>query len=722
MTHQADLAMKETDSVSASAIFLYAVAFVAVLSVIFSNNVACLLIGLDGTSWVIAFKAQAARLAFSQLGVDPLQGNFDAYYPALREYFLPEALSLPLTGIDAGKAATYTVYGALMMSTTYWLARSVGFSRAVAFFGGASYAAVMLPTNLAGISWLYPIYNILPHLGQVVSLTAVIVACFWSLDRKRPLVGLALGAIAVASVLISAVSFITMTVLMIPTIAVYGGASIFCSSRRTDIALRVGTAAACVVVPLLLGLAHYIYAIAGYTAYNFFSPEFMQSRASFGFASLLYNPWPIGKLVVVSGFVGASMAAFDERPKVRIFAWTHIAATIVFQIVALSIVVLASGYHGPSPLYFEFMMWPIMLIFIAYAVATVWQRAAVFARWRMVAGSRRADLISRHAPFAAVPLFLVLWSLSVAAIHRSKSCESFAFFPIRPTAITDQLERTIAIGVGKPFRGLAATFDGVPKAGAVDWFAFHAADANLWNATGNDMRLVGLWWYNIPILTQYSPLITPPYYLLLTDFLSKPADKQVRSVLVLTEPNERMLELWGVRFAITDFDPGFGEIKARLPLPGRDDLRLVELGDPNLGGYSPTGVLHAGNFRDGLRLMHEAAFDGRHSVVTDDNLPGSFVAAQDAKLVYQKTGFSLQATSAASSILVLPVQYSRCWSVSGPGDPVLFRANLMQLGIRFTGALDANLTFRFGPLFASQCRIDDIKDMERLDIREARAH
>ena len=323
MNLNADLKTTGPDSISAYAVFFYAVLFVAVLFVVFSHNVACLLIGLDGTSWVIAFKAQAARLAFSPLGVDPLQGNFDAYYPALREYFLPEALSLALTGADAGKIATYTTYGALMMATTYWLARSVGFSRAVASFGGASYAAVMLPTNLAGVSWLYPIYNILPHLGQVVSLTVVIVACFWSMERKHPLAALAIATIAVAAVLISAVSFITMTVLMIPAIAVYGGASIFTSSRRIDIAFRLGTAAACAVVPLLLGLAHYAYAVAGYTAYNFFSPEFMQSRASFGYASMLYNPWPIGKLVVVGGFVGAVMATFDERPKLRIFARTH---------------------------------------------------------------------------------------------------------------------------------------------------------------------------------------------------------------------------------------------------------------------------------------------------------------------------------------------------------------------------------------------------------------
>jgi hypothetical protein len=54
--------------------------------------------------------------------------------------------------------------------------------------------------------------------------------------------------------------------------------------------------------------------------------------------------------------------------------------------------------------------------------------------------------------------------------------------------------------------------------------------------------------------------------------------------------------------------------------------------------------------------------------------------------------------------------------------PVLFRANLMQLGISFAGKLDAKLVFRFSPFLAPACRIEDIRDMERLKIREARTH
>ena len=92
----------------ASSIVAYGALFDLVLYFIFLSNVGCLLSGLDGTGWVIGFKAQTARQPFSELGVDPLQGNIDAYYLAFREYFLPETLTLLVTGADAGKAMTYT--------------------------------------------------------------------------------------------------------------------------------------------------------------------------------------------------------------------------------------------------------------------------------------------------------------------------------------------------------------------------------------------------------------------------------------------------------------------------------------------------------------------------------------------------------------------------------------------------------------------------------------
>jgi len=182
-----------------------------------------------------------------------------------------------------------------------------------------------------------------------------------------------------------------------------------------------------------------------------------------------------------------------------------------------------------------------------------------------------------------------------------------------------------------------------------------------------------------------------------------------------------MLRLWGVRFLITD-DPGdVGRQVVSLPITGGRPLRLVELDAPNLGNYSPISVEVFSDFRSGLQRMHASTFDGATTVLTDQPLEGRLVKATNVRLTYETYGFHVDAESSGNSILVLPPQFSRCWSVEGQGTPVLFRANLMQLGLRFSGKLEARLVFRYGPLFASSCRLADISDIERMDISQARA-
>jgi hypothetical protein len=88
--------------------------------------------------------------------------------------------------------------------------------------------------------------------------------------------------------------------------------------------------------------------------------------------------------------------------------------------------------------------------------------------------------------------------------------------------------------------------------------------------------------------------------------------------------------------------------------------------------------------------------------------------------VYEKYGFHIRGFSDRLFILVLPIQYSHCWNVDGSGSPTLFRANLMQVGLEFSGALDAKLVFRYGPILSGRCRVDDLNHMNRLHIDQAR--
>jgi hypothetical protein len=189
---------------------------------------------------------------------------------------------------------------------------------------------------------------------------------------------------------------------------------------------------------------------------------------------------------------------------------------------------------------------------------------------------------------------------------------------------------------------------------------------------------------------------------------------------VLTQINEAMMRLWGVRYVVSDVDHAPGRIVATVAVPGQASLRLIEFADANLGQYSPTQVLHADDFRSGLAAMQAPDFDGRTKLVTDATLEGHFDPATDVELVYERDGFHLRAASPDRSLLVLPVQYSHCWTIDILGSASLFRANLMQLGVDFSGKLDAKLVFRYGPIRASGCRIADFRDMQRLRIEDAK--
>jgi hypothetical protein len=63
-----------------------------------------------------------------------------------------------------------------------------------------------------------------------------------------------------------------------------------------------------------------------------------------------------------------------------------------------------------------------------------------------------------------------------------------------------------------------------------------------------------------------------------------------------------------------------------------------------------------------------------------------------------------------------------------PGDWIEFHNHDRSLSqetgndhLSFTGKLDATLVFRLGPILGGACRVEDLQDMERLRIRQARA-
>jgi hypothetical protein len=370
------------------------------------------------------------------------------------------------------------------------------------------------------------------------------------------------------------------------------------------------------------------------------------------------------------------------------------------------------------------MLWPLKMLFAAIALFAVVDAIVFF----VVIVTGRRDTVPRlsawhrsgwrYSLLGIVGLGLLAGNAAAASTNRCNGLKQFA--SLLPTPITEYLRETIAFRPGSPFRGLVATFTGYQQRPGITLADLISHDLQIWEKTGNDHRTVRLWHYNIPTLLQHNSFTTPAYYLMLSRFLSRPEDKQMRSIIVLTRPDVRMLKLSGVRYVIADFEPGFGTSRVTLPVSGQQSLSLVELEDFNRDQYSPTKVVNAKDFRSALEVMRGPSFDGSREVVAETDLPESLQAANNVELKVEKYGLSIRASSSGQSLLVLPAQFSHCWSAHGEGDPVLFRANIMQLGISFKGRLDASLLFHYGPILAGYCRLEDLRDMERFDLRGAR--
>jgi len=727
---------------SRGAVLFFCIACLLVLYFSFAFNQNCLFFGMDGMVWTIQGKTHLEyHPLYSQVGVEPFEGSFDAYFPIFREYMLADTVSQLLSNDHAGKATIYFIDAAFLLLTAYALARTIKIERPTALLGAFLLPLMIFPVFVSDLSRFYVYFSLIPDLSEPIGLSLLIVAALWALDGKGPHARYALVLLPSICLMIAILGFAGFLPTMVPATLLYGGASLLDARRWRDNIPRVAAMLLMLAIPAALGAWEYLYGLYKYTAYNFFSNEFEQDRNNLIYASTFWYSI-YGSMAIILGIVGATWTAFAKAGRLRVFALTHLVVTTLFLATAITVVLFAPSYTGISPVYFEFCFWPHTLIFAAVAINTA-VRVIVLAvpklefvldlttkldSWRGQSIFRlkpKWTWIADHCATIALGLIIILVTVSnvARAVQKLPSiCEESGWPHIKPTAITDILQQKIAIKPGSTFNGLAATIDGIEGRPSVDWLDLHFYDQELLTAIGNEHRMPGLWSFAIPTLFQYDSFRSPPYYLVLTDFFTRPTDRQERSGLTLTRIDAPMMRLLGVRYVITDLNTDAGKLVTEIPVTGHANLRLVELADVNVGNYSPTEIERVPDFRSGLAALHDQKFDGRRKVLTDVELNGPFVPAKFERLVYEKDGFHLQADSAGVSMLVLPIQYSHCWSVEGEGAPGLFRANLMQLGVRFRGKLDAKLVFRYGPILASACRMEDLRDMTRLRIHEARSN
>jgi hypothetical protein len=198
----------------------------------------------------------------------------------------------------------------------------------------------------------------------------------------------------------------------------------------------------------------------------------------------------------------------------------------------------------------------------------------------------------------------------------------------------------------------------------------------------------------------------------------------------LRNPNARLLGFLGVRFLIADAVQGepFRLVMKDHLRPG-ETLYLYEVPDVNLGRVSPGEISTAGTFDRALDHIVDSRFDfRRHAILIDApavdapaaaaRLKGLRPAEANEVRIVERGGIVVKATSAGTSLLVIPFEFSHCFTVRSLDDavqpPRLIRVNALLTGVLFDHAVNAELRYFTGPFSGATCRLRDAEEFKRL--------
>lgn len=686
---------------------------------------------------------------YSAQNSDPLQGMFDLFPQGYRGNLIFDTLfSLPIPP-HISDVVRHGFIAILSAGSTFFLARSAGLPNGVATIAGILFSISTMPFLLSNSGVVTHIYALTINYAYVQSTVLLALALFWTVDRT---IGVKFLASAFAGFLLLADSANAMALhitLFVPAALVFGIGGLIAADNRSELRARLLWAVLVTSALLALGIPNYIYAMGSDLAYKFFfaelndfsqpwTPQFQHFLDDFYYV-ISWRGNPKGLVAAIASTLGLASAIYYSVlggiGKFRIFARCFLVLVLLTSVAVFvlhfPVAFFGKFYQGPNAYHLIYVFWSFHAIFIARALHDI-----MFFVCRQLRRQRIPSL-ERRLIHGLVGILIIVPLVQLKPLLQQPGLEVSAGrfdLSIRHNPITKFLSDNIGVAPGAIFGGSYNNFAGYDKTreNRTNLVQDHYyAGFQLTLRTGSDLTKHGLWMLGIPTLSQESVTITAQLYYMVKELLTHPDDKQVRSFVIPTMPVRRILELWGVRYVLIDSKLDFGDLvmtEAADSFPDMPDfdapeptqfnlpLHLYELKDANKGDFSPTSVERFEKAENMVARMQNADFDGRHTVLVTQPLDGDFEPAREARMTVQIGGFDLSAKSDGDALLVLPVQFSHCWQVSKNEDVTLFRANVLQLGVRFQGNLDVKVRQVFGPLWNSSCRLENARDMEVLGV------
>ena len=647
-------------------------------------------------------------------GFDFTKGLVELSYPTL--YRLDPAIAIAYWAGDGEmiRWLAITLLALIFFGAVLIAGRSFGFSISVSALAGCM------------ACWLVEPY-VAPALGQLrlwgnpvfltpLAASLVAIALFWQIGKGRLrrirnsiFAAMVIGAIVTAMGI--AQPLVLLMVAPMSSLLVLGG--IAYSGDREERKTKLLTCAAVLIAtaPILL----YVVELHLYSKTSFFYDEMHSSAPLWTDISFFLAPGD--KQLLGPAFWFASLgaivwAALFSSGRLLQLARTVLATELLLAMLLGIAIVTGTAWAGPPVAYLELILFPFQALFLADALVQIGHRLSALTPYQT--GLRRTTFL------------LVPWLGAVPVLAAGGAWQDsgnlYWKWPPTETRLSALLRQEIGLHDNQTFRGRVVSLSASKSTTTplIDQFIY---DNGFIAALGNDQRRYGFWAFDIPTLESSGQFTTPFLHLIATRLLGTPGATSFRAHVSLTRANIPILQALGVRFVVSD------DVMTNSGLRERDVidevgrvLRVYELPNPNVGQYSPTEVLQAADAKQALHYMSGADFNPQKFVVLHQPLSTALVPATSQGLRFERQRtLSVEATSAGTSLLLLPVEFTSCLRIenhSQGSDIRLVRANLAETGIVFDGKLNARLSLRFGP-FALGCRMQDWLEARRLRMQHA---
>ena len=323
---------------------------------------------------------------------------------------------------------------------------------------------------------------------------------------------------------------------------------------------------------------------------------------------------------------------------------------------------------GPSPAYLAMFFFPMWTASIAHALVLLGEVLTGnlrTARLRQRVTQRRATQLL----FATPLLWASLWTLNNWSDLQSRT----KAFPVTPTATTKYIFKhhsMLQAGTGL-FVGRVLLLQG--ESTREDFMNGLLYPTPRVKALREELVSVG-----VPVLNAYSQLSSGRFARSMNYWFTD-GTPYVRQWITANRLNISMAKLLGVRYLVTQESIPL-EIGMKF-LRYLDGNYIYEILNPNLGNYAPLHQIIEGTTSDVVRFMDQERFDPRNSVIVTDSL-GPLFSPANVSFRASRGLIEVEVSTRERSLIVLPIEYSSCISVSRESDAAqLVRVNYLLLGV-----------------------------------------